>query len=43
MPDRPTAASRPRQDRVALILELIDRALAECEHPTTTAQVACAG
>ena len=42
MRDRPTAASRPRQDRVALILELIDRVLADCDDPTSEAQLTSA-
>ncbi|HEY2303296.1 MAG TPA: hypothetical protein VGH66_15455 [Acidimicrobiales bacterium] len=35
MPDRPAAETGPRRDRVTLILELIDRTLADCDDPTT--------
>ena len=35
MRDRPAAGTGPRRDRVSLILELIDRTLAECHDPTT--------
>jgi hypothetical protein len=40
MRDRPAGETGPRRDRVSLILELIDRTLADCDDQTTDLQPA---
>ncbi len=43
MPEGPTPTTGRRQDRIALIVDLIDRVLADCGHQTAETQLASSG